>query len=264
MELLDAAGERAVSCRCGPTSSAIRSAPPTTPSPTSSRIWVRSAASTPHCTPTPTHAWLVLACDLPFLDRATLQHLIARRASTRGWLPRIAAASMGCPNRCVRSLSRAACRSSSSRSPRDSNARAGCCRAPTSSCSICQTRGRSITSTPARSMPLRSQRSARRQRRCGDGDGRAAPAACVISRCCASRRAAAPRNSRRGAATPRELYEELRRERGLTLAPRIPARGRQRRVRRLALAAGRRRHRGFPAAGGRAAKPPTHEPLQPA
>ena len=31
----------------------------------------------------PDHAWLVLACDLPFLDRATLQHLIARRASTR-------------------------------------------------------------------------------------------------------------------------------------------------------------------------------------
>jgi molybdopterin-guanine dinucleotide biosynthesis protein A len=31
----------------------------------------------------PDHAWLILACDLPFLDRATLQHLIARRASTR-------------------------------------------------------------------------------------------------------------------------------------------------------------------------------------
>jgi len=31
----------------------------------------------------PEHAWLVLACDLPFLDRATLQHLIARRADTR-------------------------------------------------------------------------------------------------------------------------------------------------------------------------------------
>jgi molybdenum cofactor guanylyltransferase len=31
----------------------------------------------------PDHAWLILACDLPFLDRATLQHLIAHRASTR-------------------------------------------------------------------------------------------------------------------------------------------------------------------------------------
>ena len=31
----------------------------------------------------PDQAWLVLACDLPFLDRATLQHLIARRAATR-------------------------------------------------------------------------------------------------------------------------------------------------------------------------------------
>jgi molybdopterin-guanine dinucleotide biosynthesis protein A len=31
----------------------------------------------------PDHAWLVLACDLPFLDRATLQHLIAQRASAR-------------------------------------------------------------------------------------------------------------------------------------------------------------------------------------
>jgi molybdopterin-guanine dinucleotide biosynthesis protein A len=31
----------------------------------------------------PDHAWLILACDLPFLDRATLQHLIAQRASTR-------------------------------------------------------------------------------------------------------------------------------------------------------------------------------------
>jgi molybdopterin-guanine dinucleotide biosynthesis protein A len=31
----------------------------------------------------PQNAWLVLACDLPFLDAATLQHLIARRAPTR-------------------------------------------------------------------------------------------------------------------------------------------------------------------------------------
>jgi molybdopterin-guanine dinucleotide biosynthesis protein A len=31
----------------------------------------------------PDHAWLILACDLPFLDRATLQYLIAHRASTR-------------------------------------------------------------------------------------------------------------------------------------------------------------------------------------
>jgi molybdopterin-guanine dinucleotide biosynthesis protein A len=31
----------------------------------------------------PDHAWLVLACDLPFLDGATLQHLIARRAPER-------------------------------------------------------------------------------------------------------------------------------------------------------------------------------------
>ena len=31
----------------------------------------------------PDHAWLILACDLPFLDRATLQHLIAHRASAR-------------------------------------------------------------------------------------------------------------------------------------------------------------------------------------
>jgi molybdopterin-guanine dinucleotide biosynthesis protein A len=31
----------------------------------------------------PTSAWLVLACDLPFLDSATLQHLIAERAPER-------------------------------------------------------------------------------------------------------------------------------------------------------------------------------------
>jgi molybdenum cofactor guanylyltransferase len=31
----------------------------------------------------PEHAWLVLACDLPFLDRTTLEDLIARRADAR-------------------------------------------------------------------------------------------------------------------------------------------------------------------------------------
>jgi molybdenum cofactor guanylyltransferase len=31
----------------------------------------------------PSNAWLVLACDLPFLDAATLRHLIERRAATR-------------------------------------------------------------------------------------------------------------------------------------------------------------------------------------
>jgi molybdopterin-guanine dinucleotide biosynthesis protein A len=31
----------------------------------------------------PDQGWLILACDLPFLDHATLQHLIAHRASTR-------------------------------------------------------------------------------------------------------------------------------------------------------------------------------------
>jgi molybdenum cofactor guanylyltransferase len=31
----------------------------------------------------PDQGWLILACDLPFLDRATLQHLIAHRASER-------------------------------------------------------------------------------------------------------------------------------------------------------------------------------------
>jgi molybdopterin-guanine dinucleotide biosynthesis protein A len=31
----------------------------------------------------PQNAWLVLACDLPFLDAATLRHLIARRARAR-------------------------------------------------------------------------------------------------------------------------------------------------------------------------------------
>ena len=31
----------------------------------------------------PDRGWLILACDLPFLDRATLQHLIAHRVSTR-------------------------------------------------------------------------------------------------------------------------------------------------------------------------------------
>jgi molybdenum cofactor guanylyltransferase len=34
-----------------------------------------------HAYPDP--GWLILACDLPFLDRATLQHLIAHRASER-------------------------------------------------------------------------------------------------------------------------------------------------------------------------------------
>lgn len=31
----------------------------------------------------PDCAWLVLACDLPFVERATLEHLIARRDATR-------------------------------------------------------------------------------------------------------------------------------------------------------------------------------------
>jgi molybdopterin-guanine dinucleotide biosynthesis protein A len=31
----------------------------------------------------PDRAWLILACDLPFLDAATLQRLIARRAPAR-------------------------------------------------------------------------------------------------------------------------------------------------------------------------------------
>ncbi|HEY4972859.1 MAG TPA: NTP transferase domain-containing protein [Steroidobacteraceae bacterium] len=31
----------------------------------------------------PDKGWLILACDLPFLDRATLQHLIAHRVDTR-------------------------------------------------------------------------------------------------------------------------------------------------------------------------------------
>jgi len=31
----------------------------------------------------PEHGWLILACDLPFLDRGTLQYLIAHRASGR-------------------------------------------------------------------------------------------------------------------------------------------------------------------------------------
>ncbi len=31
----------------------------------------------------PDRGWLILACDLPFLNRATLQHLIAQRANTR-------------------------------------------------------------------------------------------------------------------------------------------------------------------------------------
>jgi molybdopterin-guanine dinucleotide biosynthesis protein A len=31
----------------------------------------------------PSNAWLVLACDLPFLDAATIRHLIERRAATR-------------------------------------------------------------------------------------------------------------------------------------------------------------------------------------
>ena len=31
----------------------------------------------------PDRGWLILACDLPFLNRATLQHLIAHRASNR-------------------------------------------------------------------------------------------------------------------------------------------------------------------------------------
>jgi molybdenum cofactor guanylyltransferase len=31
----------------------------------------------------PSHAWLVLACDLPFLDAATVRHLIERRATSR-------------------------------------------------------------------------------------------------------------------------------------------------------------------------------------
>lgn len=31
----------------------------------------------------PASAWLVVACDLPFLDAATLAHLVARRASSR-------------------------------------------------------------------------------------------------------------------------------------------------------------------------------------
>ena len=68
----------------------------------------RSPASRPRCSATPASAWLVLACDLPFLDRATLQHLIAHRDAHARWPPPIAAAPTACPSRCARSTSRAA------------------------------------------------------------------------------------------------------------------------------------------------------------
>jgi molybdenum cofactor guanylyltransferase len=35
----------------------------------------------------PEAAWLVLACDLPYLDKTTVAHLIAHRDPTRGGLP---------------------------------------------------------------------------------------------------------------------------------------------------------------------------------
>ena len=104
----------------------------------------------------PEAAWLVLACDLPFLDALTLAHLIAARdaagiATAYRSQPRRPARS-----RCARSTSRAAARCSSATSRTAGTARAASCAASRRACWRSPTRGRSTTSTRARNMPQRS------------------------------------------------------------------------------------------------------------
>ena len=55
----------------------------------------------------PDVAWLVLACDLPFLDAQTLDTLHRSRAIPASTPPRSAPATTACPSRCAPSTSRA-------------------------------------------------------------------------------------------------------------------------------------------------------------
>ena len=83
-----------------------------------------SPASAPRSPSIPDAAWLVLACDLPFLDARTLDTLIARARSElrRHRVP--LAATTACPNRCAPSTSRARAPRSPRTSPPAATARA--------------------------------------------------------------------------------------------------------------------------------------------
>ena len=161
-------------------------------------------------------AWLVLACDLPFLDRATLQHLIAQRASAR-LATAYRSSSDGQPEPLCAIFEPAQPRSHRAvASRRDSTARARCCRRSMSNCWICPIRARSTTSTPREEYAAAQRHAALTPD--GAGRRRAATERALFR---AAARTGRPqyRAAQTQARTPRELYEELRRRRGLTLAP---------------------------------------------
>ena len=91
------------SFRCGPTSATSRPARAFRRSSIVSRASARSPAFRRRLLEHPKAAWLVLACDLPFLTERTLQHLIAHRDPQQASRPRIAALTTACPSRCARS-----------------------------------------------------------------------------------------------------------------------------------------------------------------
>ena len=95
------------SSRCARISATNRHAHDFRRSSIDSRAWARSPASQRRCSTHPKAAWLVVACDLPFLTESTLRHLIDQRDPDR-----IATAyrssMMVCPSLCARSGSRGA------------------------------------------------------------------------------------------------------------------------------------------------------------
>ena len=176
----------------------------------------------------PHSAWLVLACDLPFLDRATLERP-DRPPRRRASCDRLSQQPRWHARAAVRDLRAGQPRSHRrSGSTRGSTARANGSRSSDVACSICPSRARSTTSTPRKNTPTRSPIS-------GSGHHwrqRPSPASRRLQvRYFALLREQAGRSAEElqtGARTPLELYEELRRRRGLALGARTPARGDQR------------------------------------
>ena len=169
----------------------------------------------------PDKAWLILACDLPFLDRATLERLIAERDPSRlatayrsslDGLPEPLCAIYEPSSRAAhRALDRAR-RALPAQIPRPARG------APARSD---ERRARSTTSTRPRNTPPRSHSPA--TARAAPIDVTAPPRHSVCSvRYFALLREQAGRSAEEletSAATALELYQELRRRRGLALDP---------------------------------------------
>ena len=139
----------------------------------------------------PQAAWLVLACDLPLLDDATLQHLIARTRPGGAWRPPTAPATTACRSRCAPSMSRAAARPWPTTSPAGKH----CPRK-----FLIQSDARLLEEPNPRALdnvntPEEYERG--RATSCGSDDARRSrrTSRCSTSRCCASRPAAARKPS---------------------------------------------------------------------